>query len=94
MTDGGDMITVENIKYELSGRLRDLPTGKSHISVRYERGSRIARIGACITNYDWDTREAVVDALLDYEDAHADEFAVEFDVIPLEAVNDVDYAEI
>lgn len=88
------MITVENIKFELAGRLQEVPTGKSHISVRYEAGPRIARIGACITNYDWDTREAVVDALLEYEDAHSDEFAVEFDVIPLEAVSNTDYAEI
>lgn len=87
-------MTVESVKFELEGRLNDLPTGKKHLSVRWEQGPRIVRVGACITNYDWDTRAAVVEALLEYEDAHRNEFAVEFDVIPFEVVNDSNYAEI
>jgi len=32
--------------------------------------------------------------MLAFEQAHADEFAVEFDVLPLEAVTDDAYAEV
>lgn len=87
------MITPENVQYELRGRLEPLrDLGKVHLSVRYEPGPRVVRVGACIEHYTWDTRAEVIDKLLEYEDAHADEFALEFDVVPLEAVNDAAYA--
>lgn len=82
------MITSESIRFELSGRFNELPVGKTHLSVRYEPGPRIARIGACLDRYDWETRQAAIEALLDFERAHADEYAIEFDVIPLDAVTD------
>lgn len=88
------MAMVENIKYELAGRFKPLEVGKTHLSVRYEPEGNIVRVGACITDYTWDKRDLVLDALLEFEDSHAGEFSVEFDIIPLEAVTDATYASI
>lgn len=95
MDGGTDVITSENLKFELSGRLRKLDNdlGKTHLSVRWEPGPKIARMGVCVETYNWDTRMAVIQVLLDFERDHADELAVEFDVIPLESVNDEQFAE-
>lgn len=87
------MVTSESITFELRGRLADLEVGKTHLSVRYEPGPRIVRVGAAIDTYTWDTRAAVLDRLLEFEDAHADEFAVDFDIIPLGPVSDPTHAE-
>ncbi len=88
------MAIRENVAFELEGRLKPLTLGKKHISVRYEPDTRIVRVGACIADYSWETRDQVIDVLLDFEDSHEGEFAVEFDVVPLEAVVDPQYAEI
>lgn len=95
MGGGQEMISSDTLKYEIAGRLRELDSdlGKLHLSVRWEAGPQIARVGACIERYDWDNRMAVIAKLLEFEQAHADELAVEFDVIPLEAVNDEKFAE-
>jgi hypothetical protein len=93
MAEESAMAVVENVKFELGGRFKDLDLGKTHISVRYEPTPRLVRVGACITNYSWEARESVVDVLLDFEESHADDFAVEFDVIPLDGVNDDLYDE-
>jgi hypothetical protein len=87
------MAVRENVTHELTGRFKDLDLGKTHLSVRWEPGPRIVRVGACIENYDWEHREAVIDALLEFEDSHDGEFAVEFDVIPHGAVTDPEFAE-
>ena len=88
------MISTETINFELRGRFEDATElGKKYFSVRYESGPRIVRIGACITEYTWDNRLATIDRLLAFEADHADEFAVEFDVVPLAAVNDENFAE-
>lgn len=89
------MTTVDSLRYELSGRFREMPSipEKHHVSVRWEPAPRIVRVGACIQPYNWDTRMATLDALLAFEAAHADEFAVDFDIIPLRAVNDEEFAE-
>lgn len=87
------MITADSLKYELVGRFADLSVGKTHLSVRYEPGPRIVRVGACIERYDWDNRMATIQSLLDFERDHRDEFALEFDVIPLESVQDDEFAE-
>ena len=87
------MAVVENVKFELDGRLRPLDLGKHHVSVRYEAGPRVVFIGACLDNYNWDNRAQVIDALLDFEESHSEEFAVQFDVIPLEGVIDQSYAD-
>lgn len=87
------MITRETIRYELEGRFADLPLGKTHLSVRYEPGPRIVRVGVCLDRYDWETRMEAIKGLVAFERDHADEFAVEFDVIPLEAVNDEAFAD-
>ena len=87
------MITHETIRYELEGRFRDLHVGKTHLSVRYDRAPRIVRVGACLSEYNWDNRMAVLESLLSFEQDHADEFALEFDIVPLEAVADEAFAE-
>lgn len=89
------MISAESVKYELVGRFEPIASalGKTHLSVRWEPGARIVRVGACIEQYTWDARMAALRALLDYEEAHADELALEFDIVPLEAVQDEGYAK-
>jgi hypothetical protein len=89
------MITDESLKFEIEGRLQPLAhdTGKTHISVRWEPGPRIVRVGACIHHYTSETRMAVLETLLKFEEDHADEWALEFDVVPLEAVHDEEFAE-
>lgn len=90
------MALLENLEFELAGRFEPLEAdlGKTHLSVRYEPEGAIVRIGACIAAYTWDNRDKVIDALLEFEDSHADEFSVEFDVVPLEAVTDPNYAAV
>ena len=89
------MITVDTLRFELEGRFREIAEeiGKHYISVRWEPLPGVARVGACITDYSWDTRLAVIKTLLDFEKAHADEFALDFDVFPLESLNDEAFAE-
>lgn len=87
------MITVGSLKIEIEGRLDDVAT-KKQVSVRWEPGPGVCRVGVCIADYTWDLRDQVIDRMLAFEDAHAGEVAVEFDVIPLEAVNTVGFAEV
>lgn len=84
--------TRENLLYELTARFADV-AGKTHLSLRWEPGPRIVRVGACLDAYTWDTRQAAIETLLKFETDHADEFALEFDVVPLDAVNDEQFAE-
>lgn len=79
------------LQYELEGRMQDLGT-KRHISVRWEPGPRMVRVGVCIADYDWEHRDAALDKILEFESDHP-ELAVEFDIIPLEAVTSSNYAE-
>jgi len=90
------MISVETLSFELHAGLDDLlPTvGKTHISVRWEPVARIVRIGVSIDEYDWDNRMTVLQRLLEFEAAHREEFAVEFDILPLGAIEDAGFAEV
>lgn len=92
MLEGDAMSVAENVRYELDGRLTEAGLGKRHVSVRFEPGPRIIRAGVALANYSWETRMVAIEALVALEDGHEDEFAVEFDVIPLEALNDADHA--
>ena len=88
------MTTVESLQYELRGRFDEIPdVVKSHLSVRWEPVPAVVRVGACIEPYDWDARMAALKTLLGFERDHAEDFAVEFDVVPLHAVNDEAFAE-
>ncbi|MGV0743672.1 hypothetical protein [Mycolicibacterium sp. XJ870] len=89
------MITADTLRFELEGRLQPLlqDIGKNHLSVRWEPGARIVRVGACIDHYTWETRMLVLEALLKFEEAHADEWALEFDIFPLESVQNEEFAE-
>jgi hypothetical protein len=93
--EGAAMISTESIKFELTGRLDGMEpeVGKTHVSVRWEPGAKIVRVGLCLENYNWDTRMTGLKRLLAFEAAHADEFALEFDIIPLVGVRDEEYAE-
>lgn len=84
--------TRENLLYELTARFADA-SGKVHLSLRWEPGPRIVRVGACLDDYSWGSREQAIETLLRFEADHADEFALEFDVVPLDAVNDEAFAE-
>lgn len=87
------MTTVSAIKHELASRLADVDAGKVHLSVRYEPLPKIVRIGVCVTNYNWEIRDQILDRLIAFEGDHVDDYAVEFDIIPLEGVADPTYAE-
>lgn len=89
------MITAESIQYELYGRFDDLAeaVGKHHLSVRWESAPRVARVGAMLENYDWDSRMKAIEVMYDFQKTHADEFAVEYDILPLDAVTDESFAE-
>ena len=93
---GPEMINRDSLHYELTGRFAGLldDLGKTHLSVRWEPGPKIVRVGACIETYTWDNRMQVIETLLRFERDHADEFAVEFDVVPLAPVQDDDCVEI
>lgn len=90
------MIGVETLQFELHSRLDDLlpTTGKTNISVRWEPVARIARIGVSIDEYTWEHRMVVLERLLDFESVHKDDLAIEFDIIPLMAIEDESFAEV
>ncbi|WP_143696135.1 hypothetical protein [Williamsia sp. 1138] len=89
------MPSIETIRFELEGRLRDVEEsiGKTHLSIRWEPMSKVARVGACITNYTWEPRMQVLERLVQFQQAHADDFALDFDIVPLNAVQDEEFAE-
>ena len=89
------MTTSGSLQYELEGRFQGATSDvqKVHLSVRWEPAPAIVRVGACIEPYNWDSRMAAIDVLISFEEDHKDEFAVEFDVIPLTSVNNQDFAE-
>lgn len=89
------MVNVDTLRFEVDGRLRDIEShlGKTHLSIRWEPMARIARVGVCIQNYTWEIRMEVLERLVQFELDHADDFAVEFDIIPLDAVRDEEFAE-
>lgn len=86
------MTTLTAIRHELHSRFADAGLAKSHLSLRYEPGPKIVRLGACIEPYNWTTREAILDRIIQFEEDH-DEFAVEFDIVPLAPVADPTFAE-
>lgn len=88
------MPSRQSLQFELEGRFNDLDpqVGKHHLSVRWEPTPQIVRVGAMIEHYDWDNRLAVLKLLRAFESDHADDFAVEYDILPIEAVTD-DFAE-
>ena len=89
-----EVISVETISFELSGRFEQLGLEtKNHLSVRWEPLPAIVRIGLMIADYNWDNRMRVLSMLTEFEAAHADEFAVEYDIVPLEPVKDDSFAE-
>jgi hypothetical protein len=87
------VLTLESITAELEDRLVGVPT-KFHLSVRWEPAPGIVRVGVCLHEYTWENRETVIDRILAFEDAHAGEAAVEFDIFALEDVNTAGFAEV
>lgn len=88
------MISVQTLNDELTGlAARTLDAGKRHISVRWESAPAIVRVGLMIEHYDWDNRMHAIRMLRDFEISHADEFALEYDIVPFEPVMDENFAE-
>jgi hypothetical protein len=88
------MISAQTVHYELAGRVADLGLEtKHHISVRWEPGPAVVRVGLMIDHYTWDNRMRVLEMLLGFEPYHADEFALEFDIVPLAPVQSDEFAE-
>lgn len=84
------MITSRSVQFEVEGRLEKIrdSLGKTHVSVRWEPAPRIVRVGVMLDEYDWDRRMEALGTLREFEADHADEFAVEYDIVPLESVTD------
>lgn len=91
-----DGMNVDTLKFELHGRLDELlpQVGKTHISVRWEPTSRIVRVGVCIDDYTWEHRMVVLERLLAFEADHRDDFALEFDIVPLAAVEEPNFSAV
>jgi len=88
------MVSTENLKFELAGRLAELDLQtKDHISVRWEPAPAIVRVGLMIGEYTWENRMAVLAMLLDFERDHSDDFALEFDIVPLAPTQTDEFAE-
>lgn len=87
-------LTLEALKGDVERRLAQAVPTKQHISVRWEPGPGIVRVGVCLHEYTWTNREAAIATLLDFEDAYDGDIAVDFDVIPLESVNTAGFAEV
>ena len=87
------MAIVTNAQFELEGRFAKTDIGKTHLSVRHEPGARIVRVGACLHDFNWENRMKAIETILAFEDDHRDDFAVDFDVVPLDSVNDEHFAE-
>ena len=90
------MTSAMSLRYELEGRFAasEAPFGKLYMSVRWEPAPQIVRVGACIGEYNWDNRMRAIELLLAFERDHADEFALDFDVIPHHSVVDDEFAEV
>lgn len=71
----------------------DLAT-KHHLSVRWEQRPGIARVGVMLDDYTWEIRMRVIEMLLAFERAHGGDLALEFDILPLAAVQDGSFAEV
>ena len=95
--EGDDLVTTcTSLQYELEGRLNgDVAehVGKFHVSVRWEPLPAVARVGTMIENYDWDNRMRTLRVLRAFEADHAEDFALEYDIVPLEAVTDEAFAD-
>jgi hypothetical protein len=63
--DQGDLY-----RFEIEDRLLDVPV-KKHVSVRWEPGSGICRVGVMLHEYTWDRRDEVLTRVLAFEEAHA-----------------------
>ena len=92
---GDGVVEVDTLKFEVHRRIDDLlpTTGKNHVSVRWEPQARIVRLGVMIDNYTWDNRMVVLDRLLEFEAEHKNDFALEFDIVELQAVEDEAFAD-
>lgn len=86
------MSVAGNVRYELEGRFAEAAVGKTHISVRFEPGARIARVGIMLDQYTWDNRMKAIETLMQFERDHCDELAIDFDILPLESVTDESFA--
>lgn len=88
------MISPSTLQFELAGRVAELGLDtKNHISVRWEPGPAIVRVGLMIDDYTWDNRMRAIEMLLAFERDHADEFAIEFDILPLAPAQSDEFAE-
>ena len=85
------MDQAELYRFEIEDRLLDMSV-KKHVSVRWEPGSGICRVGVMLHEYTWETRDEVLRRLLAFEEAHGEELAVEVDIFPLEAATSAEYA--
>lgn len=89
------MTSIDSIKFELDARMQEIASdiGKYDLSIRWEPMGRIARVGFLVQHYEWAARMRVIEVAAAFQRAHLDDFALDFDVVPFDAVNDVTFAE-
>lgn len=93
--ENSPMTSIESVRYELEARMREISqeVGKFDLSLRWEPMSQIVRVGFLIQNYEWASRMRVIELATAFQQAHLDDFAVDFDVIPFDSVIDTEFAE-
>lgn len=89
------MTSIDSLRFELDGRMGEIvnEVGKYDLSLRWESGARIVRVGFLIQHYEWAARMRVIELATKFQQAHLDDFAVDFDVIPYDSVLDSEFAE-
>lgn len=87
-------MNLESLRSAVEGALDLAVAGKKHVSVRWEPGPGVCRVGVCIDEFTWANREAAIDALLSLENAYGGGVAIDFDVLPLQSVNTIGFAEV
>jgi hypothetical protein len=92
---GDAMTSVVSIQDELDGMMQGIANevGKYDLSVRWEPMGRIARVGFLIQHYEWAARMRVIEVATAFQRAHLNDFALDFDVIPYDAVIDAEFVE-
>ncbi len=88
-------ITPETLRADLAARFSEAvgQIGKYHLSVRWESAPKIVRVGVMIEQYTWESRMLAIETMLAFDRDNANTFAVEFDIVPLEAVQSDEFAE-
>ncbi|RIT70425.1 Uncharacterised protein [Mycobacteroides abscessus subsp. abscessus] len=93
--ENSPVTSIDSLRFELDGRMSEISAevGKYDLSLRWEAGARIVRVGFLVQHYEWAARMRVIELATKFQQDHLDDFAVDFDVIPYDSVLDSEFAE-